>query len=129
MKFLLSLLVTCSFALVGCGTDAPQSCAGDNCVCPATTSCTHDCADGAPTCNIQGAANQAVDVSCSHNGTCHVQCESSTSCNVDCGGSTDCHVTCPPSGCTVNGCVGAECVVSCGLGGVATHNGSTATCP
>jgi hypothetical protein len=128
MKSIIGLLMICGVALVGCATDN-QACSGDDCVCPTTERCDHTCADGAAQCHIQGAAGQPTDVTCSNNAECHVECSQGTSCQVECGGSAECHVTCPPSGCTVTGCVGADCVVSCGLGGVASRTGTTASCP
>ncbi|GEM_PF-4415145 len=125
MKLLLLALLTLAPTLVACSSDA-DSCSGDNCVC--TDDCEHTCADGAATCHIQGAPGHDVDVTCTNNADCHVECSSATSCAVDCGGSDDCNVTCPASGCTVTNCV--DCSVTCGLtGAVATHTGTTATCP
>lgn len=115
------------------GTGGPglpgDDCLSDNCVCPQGEGCTHTCADGNEQCHVQGAFGQSTQVTCDQNLECHVQCAASSSCRVECGGSAECHVTCPASGCTVTGCVGPECVVSCGAGGAATRSGSTATCP
>jgi hypothetical protein len=110
--------------LAACGSD-DDTCNGDNCVC--TDDCSHECATGGPTCHIQGAPGHDVDVTCNNNGDCHVECSQSSSCAVDCGGSSDCNVTCPANNCMVTNCV--DCDVTCGLGGIATHSGTTATCP
>lgn len=128
MKLLTSLLVFACLALTACGTSSGD-CVGDNCVCPLSGGCDHECTPGGNPCHIQGSSGP-VDVQCAANEECHVECAQSTSCAVDCGSSSECHVTCPATGCTVTDCVGAECVVSCGLiGGAATRNGATATCP
>lgn len=115
---LISLLAAC---------DDGSACSGDNCVCPADEGCVHECTSGATECHIQGAPGQPVDVTCANNAECHVECSQATSCAVDCGGSTDCNVTCPATGCTVTSCV--DCDVTCGIAGIATHTGTTATCP
>ena len=49
--------------------------------------------------------------------------------DIDCNGTRECHVACPPTGCTVTNCIGDNCAVICGLTAIATHHGSTATCP
>lgn len=128
MKTYLSLILLCSAfaALPACATD--DACAGDNCVCTGDDGCDHTCANGGSECHIQGSSGP-VDVTCQNNATCHVECSGASSCEVACGGSGDCHVTCPPSGCTVTGCIGEACAVTCGLTGVATRTGTTATCP
>ena len=126
MKLLISLLLFTCVALTACDT-ASGDCVGDNCVCPSTGGCTHDCTPGGNECHIQGSRGP-VDIQCADNEECHVECATATSCAVDCGGSSECHVTCPTTGCTVTDCVGAACVVSCGFGS-ATRSGTTATCP
>lgn len=128
MKTILSLLLLFgAFAFTpGCMTE--DACSGDHCVCTGSDGCDHTCASGAPECHIQGNSGP-VDVTCQNNGQCHVECSGASSCAVDCGNSGDCHVTCPASGCTVTKCVGSACAVTCGLTGIATRNGTTATCP
>lgn len=127
MKFLLLAIAACWCLLsVGCGGN--EVCKDDHCVCAGDQTCVHDCTQGGLDCNIQ-CGTGTCDVGCVPGETCHVQCAQGKNCEVDCGGANDCHVTCPASGCTVRQCVG-DCIVSCGLaGGVATKNGTTATCP
>jgi hypothetical protein len=112
-------------SLAACDDNA--TCQGDHCACTGGGACTVDCTPGAAECHVQGSPGEAVDVVCDNNGECHVECSQASSCNVDCGGSADCDVTCPPTGCTVTSCV--DCDVTCGLTGIATHAGTTATCP
>jgi hypothetical protein len=145
MKLILILLATCSLTLAACvidndpdptgpsgpsgpapgGEDCPLT---QNCFCPPDQSCAHTCTPGAFECHVQGSIGFPTNVQCTDNAECHVQCAQASSCTVDCGGSDQCHVTCPPTGCTVTNCVG-DCEVTCGLVNVATHVGSTATCP
>jgi hypothetical protein len=106
-----------------------DDCVSDQCVCPPGEACSHACEPGNAECHVSGATGQATQVTCDENLECHVECATSASCRVECGGSAECHVTCPASGCTVTGCVGPECVVSCGAFGAATRSGTTAMCP
>jgi hypothetical protein len=121
--------VVCLPFLFACSinTDQSQTCSDDDCACLGSDSCSHTCTEPGA-CHVQGG-NGPVDVNCDANGDCHVECGEATTCRVDCGGAIDCHVTCPATGCTVTSCVGESCVVACGLGGAATRNGTTATCP
>lgn len=124
MKLTVLSLAFLAFSIGACNDSA--TCDGDHCLCTGDD-CTLECTPGAPECHVQGAPGADVDVTCSNNAECHVECSQAASCTVDCGGSADCDVTCPPSGCTVSSCV--DCEVTCGLTGIATHTGTTATCP
>lgn len=132
MKHLLGLVMMFAIACVtNNGPLDPSSgtCVGGNdCVCPNNEDCTHTCTPDAAECHVQGTGSP-VDVTCNANAECHVECHDSPTCDVACGGSAECHVTCPPTGCRVTDCIGSACVVSCGATGVASRNGSTATCP
>lgn len=115
------------------GDDPPggpvQTCLGtNNCVCPGSSFCGHNCGEGVAECHVQGQTG-AVEVVCDDNAECHVECSIASSCKVDCGGSAQCHVTCPDGNCEVTNCIGDDCVVSCGNDGDATLDGTTATCP
>ena len=125
MKPILISLALCLSALTACAGN--DQCVGDHCVC--TDSCEHTCSDGAAECHIEGSPGGSVDATCSRNAECHVECSAASSCAVECGGSAECHVTCPATGCTVTGCIGDDCQVTCGLGGIARRSGTTATCP
>jgi hypothetical protein len=88
----------------------------------------HVCTPGAPECRVIGTTDP-LEVTCNDNAACHVICQSAASCDVECGGSASCHVICPPDNCTVTGCIGDACVVTCGGLQLATRDGSTASCP
>ena len=110
------------------GDDGPgdEFCNGSNCVCPATEVCDVGCpADS--TCNVSCLPGSDCSASCAGVTTCNVECADSTRCDVDCAGES-CDITCPATGCTVTGC-GAACTVSCGISGLPTRTGDTATCP
>jgi hypothetical protein len=144
-----SLLVALMFALtttVGCGAVSPtnptpgpdpepigdigdRDCLSDHCVCVATTACTHDCTPGGESCEVQCKSGEPCDIGCAPGEACHIQCSTASSCEVDCDASTECHVTCPATGCTVEHCSGPACNVTCGLVGLPTRTGTTATCP
>jgi hypothetical protein len=123
------IFVSFTALLIACSTETGGDfCVDDHCVCPSDTACVHTCADGAPECHVQGMSPE-VDITCDHNGECHVECSQAASCEVECGDSAECEVTCPAGGCTVTGCDPDNgCTVACG-GGIATHTGTTATCP
>lgn len=129
----LCCLVACTSQAGGGGGDdvgpVADDCFSDSCVCPGASSCNHACRAGGPPCHVQCSPGQSCDVTCEASEECHVEASQASGLTVDCDGTFECHVTCPASGCTVTNCVGAGCVVSCGLTGVATHSGSTATCP
>lgn len=124
MKLILVALISLT-SLAACDSNA--ACEGDHCVCSSGGACAVDCTPGATECHVQAAPGEPVEVNCDNNAECHVECSQASSCSVDCGGSVDCDVTCPPTGCTVTSCV--DCDVTCGLTGIATHTGTTATCP
>lgn len=133
-NYLVILFAASITTFTGCATPdsgddgSGQGCETDHCVCTGTDSCARDCTTGAAECHVQSATGP-VNVQCDHNGECHVECAVASSCAVACGDSAECHVTCPAAGCTVSECVGEACEVTCGLGGIATRNGTTATCP
>jgi hypothetical protein len=123
-KLLLSLAVI----LAACG-GSDDVCEGDHCVCPPNESCSHDCDSGGLDCNVQCGPGTTCDVGCGAGEDCNVECSQGASCDVDCGASSTCDVTCPANNCTVSNCVQGLCDVTCGLGGLPTRNGNTATCP
>jgi len=130
--FFVCLLIATSTAVVACNSNTGRDgdiCRGDRCQCAAGQPCEHECSGDEPLCNVQCAPGQPCDVGCAPGEGCHVECNTAASCDVDCGGSPDCHISCPATGCTVESCSGAACVVSCGLTGLPTRNGTTATCP
>ena len=131
-------LLCCSVLAIACADNGgggddigpTEDCLSDSCVCPGgATSCDHACAPGGPPCHVECSTANACGVTCDPNEECHVEASQSARVDVDCRNTFECHVTCPASGCTVTNCIGPECVVTCGLFGGATHNGSTATCP
>ncbi|HEY5920453.1 MAG TPA: hypothetical protein VIV11_02225 [Kofleriaceae bacterium] len=125
---LLICLVACTSNDGGTGP-GPDDCLSDSCVCPGAAACDHACAPGGPPCHVQCSAGQSCDVLCEPSEECHVEASTSGFVDVNCNNSAECHVTCPASNCTVTNCVGAGCEVTCGLTGIATRTGTTATCP
>jgi hypothetical protein len=111
--------------LIGCGGGGDDFCNGDDCVCPPGDTCAIDC-DAGGNCDVQAQPNSTIDVDCGASATCDVECSTATSCDVACHDG-DCDVTCPDGDCTVTGC-GETCDVTCGLTGLPTRTGETATC-
>ena len=121
-------LILCVSLLAACGSSTSEVCNGNDCVCTAIEPCSADCS-GAEACNVSCSATEPCAVDCSPDApSCHVECSESTACNVDCAGVEDCHVTCPDGACHVTNCTGPGCIVSCGVVGAGTHDGSTVTC-
>ena len=106
---------------LGCGRIGFESLASDASVGAYT------CAPGIECHVIQNKGD--VEVTCDRNLECSVVCTNAASCEVECGSSATCTVLCPPDGCRVTGCEGDACTVTCGLAGLASRDGTTATCP
>jgi hypothetical protein len=129
MKHILASLGFFAFISVAAACGGDQVCKDDHCVCGAGETCAHDCDNGGLECHIQCQPGSSCDVGCAPGEECHVECSQSTSCAVDCANGPDCNITCPSGDCTVTNCPVGSCDVTCGLAGLATRNGSTATCP
>ena len=126
---LLSLAITSILFIGSCGGGGDEVCQGDQCVCPTNQTCVHDCTPGGAECNLQCQPGSSCDLQCAAGDSCDVECSQSGSCAVDCNGAPDCDVTCPATGCTVTNCPTGSCNVTCGLVGLPTRTGTTATCP
>jgi hypothetical protein len=129
MKHLLAIacLVACGTNLGGDDTGL-DNCLTDTCLCPTTEGCDHTCEPGGIDCRVACSPGLRCDVICDPGEACRVEGSSASEVDVDCRGTNQCYVTCPATGCTVSNC-SHDCRVTCGLTGIATHHGSTATCP
>src|SRR5687768_15729063 len=106
MRCLVILVLVVGCGRIGFDSGAPS----DGAVDPIAYACAPDVAQ----CHVIGAS-EPLAVACDDNAECHVLCPNAASCAVECGGSASCHVVCPTDHCTVTGCIGNACVVTCGF--------------